>query len=354
MGILVTGVPPMGGQAGKFLGTDGVSPIWQAGALNYKGAIDCSANPNYPAAAVGDTYAVSVAGKIGGASGKPVAGGDLIIAVVANGGGTQAAVGADWDLIESAFDAQYSNATPTLVTLGGINAGSTFASQSMTQMWNALLYPYIAPLISLAASVGAGVFEFGDTHNAITLTPTLTTKSDPITAVVFKRQDNGGGFSTIQSQGGVATPYSNNPNTNIGNASAVSQVAVTQFEATATDGVTTPVSNILTYNYVYPFYYGSGAQGLTGSQVAALTKLVAQVGNKVEAFTPSSQVYYFAYPAAYGNLTQILDGNGFDITADWTLHNPVSITGLDGSPQNYKVYEYNNINSVSQSLTFKF
>ena len=61
-----------------------------------KGVIDCSANPNYPSASAGDTYRVSVAGKIGGASGIIVEVGDLIIAMADNAGGTHASVGSSW------------------------------------------------------------------------------------------------------------------------------------------------------------------------------------------------------------------------------------------------------------------
>lgn len=66
------------------------------GLLDLKGDIDCSANPNYPAASKGDAYVVSVAGKIGGASGLSVDVGDTIIAKVDNAGGTQASVGSSW------------------------------------------------------------------------------------------------------------------------------------------------------------------------------------------------------------------------------------------------------------------
>lgn len=69
-------------------------------ALKFKATLDCSANPNYPAALVGDTYVVSVAGKIGGASGTAVDVGDWIIAEADNAGGTEAAVGASWGHIE--------------------------------------------------------------------------------------------------------------------------------------------------------------------------------------------------------------------------------------------------------------
>lgn len=73
--------------------------------MSYKGAINASANPNYPAASAGDTYRISVAGKIGGASGPNVEAGDLIISHVdASAGGTQAQVGADWDIVQINID----------------------------------------------------------------------------------------------------------------------------------------------------------------------------------------------------------------------------------------------------------
>jgi hypothetical protein len=71
------------------------------GLLDFKGTIDCSANPNYPAASKGDAYVVSVAGKIGGASGIDVEAGDFVFARADNAGGTQAAVGSNWDVLQA-------------------------------------------------------------------------------------------------------------------------------------------------------------------------------------------------------------------------------------------------------------
>lgn len=65
-----------------------------------KGSTDCSTNPNYPAALKGDAYRVSVAGKIGGASGIDVEVGDLYYALADNAGGTQASVGTSWDVLQ--------------------------------------------------------------------------------------------------------------------------------------------------------------------------------------------------------------------------------------------------------------
>jgi len=70
-------------------------------ALVYKGVIDCSGNPNYPAADAGDTYKVSVAGKIGGTSGPNVEIGDLLLCCVdGTASGDHATVGANWDIVQ--------------------------------------------------------------------------------------------------------------------------------------------------------------------------------------------------------------------------------------------------------------
>lgn len=60
------------------------------------GGLDCSGNPNYPVATAGAIFIVSVAGKIGGASGKTVAVGDQILCIISSEGGTQAQVGAEF------------------------------------------------------------------------------------------------------------------------------------------------------------------------------------------------------------------------------------------------------------------
>lgn len=74
-------------------------------AMVFKGAQDCSANPNYPAGNRGDTWRVSVAGKIGGASGIVVEVGDMFICLTdGTASGNQATVGANWSVIQTNID----------------------------------------------------------------------------------------------------------------------------------------------------------------------------------------------------------------------------------------------------------
>lgn len=94
---------------------DGI--IAAADALVYKGATDCSTNPNYPAGDAGETYRVSVAGKIGGASGLNVEVGDMYICLTDSTiAGTQAVQGANWNIIQGNLDGAVIGPTSAVTT----------------------------------------------------------------------------------------------------------------------------------------------------------------------------------------------------------------------------------------------
>lgn len=79
--------------------------IAAADAMVFKGVVDCSANPNYPTADRGWTYKVSVAGKIGGASGVNVEVGDTLLCLTdGTASGDQATVGAQWNITQANLD----------------------------------------------------------------------------------------------------------------------------------------------------------------------------------------------------------------------------------------------------------
>ena len=102
-----------------------------------------------------------------------------------------------------------------------------------------------------------------------------------------------------------------------------------------------PVTSNRSFNFVYPFYWGVGAPGLTIAQIAGLVKSVSSKSNKAVVSSPAGEVYYFAYPSSYGPLSDILDDNAFSTITDYTYRPAESYTGLDGTPQNYDVYEFN-------------
>ena len=105
-------------------------------AMVYKGVIDCSANPNYPAADAGHTYRISVAGKIGGASGVVVEAGDLILCINdSTASGDQATVGIYWNIVQVNIDGAVigpaSSVDSNLVAFDGIT-GKLIKDSSVT------------------------------------------------------------------------------------------------------------------------------------------------------------------------------------------------------------------------------
>lgn len=141
------------------------------GLLDYQGAIDASANPNFPSASKGDVYRISVAGKIGGASGTVVQAGDEIVANADNAGGSLASVGTSWDIIQG-------NILAASTTVAGYVELATQAEAEAKTDTDRAVTP--ASLATFTRKVTATI---GDTSTtAIAVTDNLGTK-DKITSV---------------------------------------------------------------------------------------------------------------------------------------------------------------------------
>ena len=95
------------------------------------------------------------------------------------------------------------------------------------------------------------------------------------------------------------------------------------------------------------------AAGL-GAAVAGLTKDITNNTSNYSRTIVSagSQKLYIAYPASYGALTSILDANLFEVISTFTV-TTANITGLDGNPVSYRIYESNNL-VIAGSFAFQF
>ncbi|HEY1709584.1 MAG TPA: hypothetical protein VGG10_15055 [Rhizomicrobium sp.] len=100
--LVLPGSPTADPQAADKAYVDAAVATPLTNSIVIKGALDCSADPNYPAANEGDAYYVSVAGLIGGGSGLAVPADALMVCKTnATGAGTEAAVGASWFVLPS-------------------------------------------------------------------------------------------------------------------------------------------------------------------------------------------------------------------------------------------------------------
>lgn len=211
------------------------------------------------------------------------------------------------------------------VSLGGLDAGTTFDGVGIYTLLNQLLYQTVAPSVALSVSPGVSLREFGNTITDPLLQAVLVPGTEPIVSIEFKR-------NAISLQvDPVDVDYID-----------THTVAVaTTYSVEVSDG-TTLVSDSKTYTFVFPFYYGVGAPGLSAAAIVGLSKIIETNGNKTASFAPTDQVYYFALPQSYGQLSSILDWNGFNITDDFTIR-AENLTGLSGAAEPYYIYEFNNV-----------
>jgi len=153
------------------------------------GGIDASTNPNYPAMTANHYLVVTVAGKIGGGAGPNVDIGDMILAKVTTAGGTHAAVGANFVIVEHNIDInsivgtfpvpEVRTNSPITASDINTNIGELDAAIGDDADFASLNYIAVADTISanlsaLDASVGAVTVPEVRTNNPITVADAST------------------------------------------------------------------------------------------------------------------------------------------------------------------------------------
>lgn len=239
------------------------------------------------------------------------------------------------------------------LTYTGTGFSSRFNQQfDYTSLRDALskiiAYAYLGPQVSLTAAGNGTIREKGAAVTSVLLTAAVTKRSDPIAAVRFYK--DGVLIHTI------ASPNPNGGNetyTWTGSFSDNTSFSV-QVDDDGTTGGPTTATSTQNFTFVYPYYVGSGAQALSTANVALLTKLtIASTASLTRTINVGSgQVPYLAYPASYGALTSIKDVNNFEVLGAFTLRTE-NITGLDGNPVSYRIYEgLNPLTANAYQFTF--
>lgn len=141
--ITITGTPTNGNDAATKSYVDNIV----ASGMKVIGGISCAANPNYPAAVVGDAHYVTVAGKIGGAAGINVEKGDLLLNTADASAGDEATVGASWLIMERNADL----ATSAVAGLVRLATGAEITAGTATDA-----IPTVADVSTLIDNATAG------------------------------------------------------------------------------------------------------------------------------------------------------------------------------------------------------
>ena len=237
----------------------------------------------------------------------------------------------------------YTNANPTPYAIGGIPANSTFSAKTMTEMWDALLYPYIPPSASLS---GGNTREFGSS-NAITLSWSATKGNKNVTAItvcIGRLDQESITLTTINSTGNQSSTKS----------STSTQNSNTTFFMTVTDipNGSSTVSAQTTVSWSAAVYWGRTtsfalpSMSIVGSQPAwadgagvlggSGKNLSGSRAANYSGINGAGQYLVFAWPSSYGTPTFTVNGQPF--TSVTKIGNGVSHTNMHGYTSNYDVW----------------
>ena len=240
----------------------------------------------------------------------------------------------------------------TISSLGGIPAGTNLNDLTIQEVLTKLLFPYIAPNVSasLIYSPNASIYEFGETVLVNKINTMVAKKSKNIQTINFYQNNNLINTISTDCSNGGSFNCTFEPSISI-----TSNTSNSYFKVIVNDGVTNVIANTNSFTFVYPYYYGVIASdvSITETLIKSLSKQVVSKGNKSYTYSPSFQKMVIAYPKSYGVLKSILDPNGFEQIASFTL-TELNIIGLDGTSQPYYVYSNEASTNTNFNMTFKY
>ena len=231
--------------------------------------------------------------------------------------------------------------------IGGIPANTTLTDKTCIEVLEMMLFPYTKPVISsvtLNRTPSGTVYEKGTTVSINSISTAIQKKSEAITKVQFYVNNTMKNEITTGVANGGTFTYT--PTTAI---SITDTITNTYVQVKVEDGKSLVTANSLALTFVYPYYHGSIADGtvVNDAAIRGLTKDVSIKGTKTYNYNTSNSCMVIAYPASYGNISTIIDPNGFDITGSFTK-SQVAVTANDSTSQTYNVY----VSSASTNSNF--
>ena len=222
----------------------------------------------------------------------------------------------------------YTNPDPLINNIGGIKASeheNGFNKVSVSDLLTELLYPYTEPVInSFRLTPAAGVKEKGVKITLEKVIANITKKSKKISKVeLYKGSTLLASYTGEITSTGTTVTFSDINDNLDGSTNTTYTIKVSEE-----NGTSDVVTQNATYTFVNPYYYGivNKSAEINEDLVTGLIKVIESKGKKERSYTTTKdESSVIAYPASYGELTNIKDQNGF--TQTWTKYD-VTIGGV--------------------------
>jgi len=240
----------------------------------------------------------------------------------------------------------YTNSGTTPTTIGGIAAGSTFNTQTMQQMWDALLYPYQAPAFSSFSRTNLNTtYELGEMVSIGSQTFTwATSNSSNVSANTISIAQNTapGGFI----YGPLAANVGSSALTVTATFSAGTATSQLLYTIAGTNSNGAPFSATITRSWMNKRYWGTHPSFTlpSNAQILAANGASVGVGNEFSStrvqtrngIDGAGNYLFFAWPTSFG--TPSFTVNGLPNTAWTKIGNAISFTNSQAFVVTYDVW----------------
>ena len=233
----------------------------------------------------------------------------------------------------------YTNTTPVPVAIGGISAGTTFTSESVTEIFNALFYPYQVPTFNTFSISGqTAILEVGTTTNANPSFIWSLTHSENITPNTINIVDTTSS-EVLVSNHSVIYP-ANVTHIGITKSTASSET----YTITGTNSHSTIFSRTFSITWLWSKYYGeSTSTVLTENGVEGLRMggLSAGYAGTYSYLALPAGYKWLCYPSSLGTATVFKDVST-NLTVPFETPYILSITNSHGIITNYNCHRSTN------------
>lgn len=195
----------------------------------------------------------------------------------------------------------------TNIEVGGIKSGTLLRTGLTFDEYVRMVHvTYLAPGVTLTITPSTTLYKVGTTVTGLVAKVTVTKKSEDITKIEFLVNDVVKETVTTDVTNGGTFNYT------VEDFSTDTTIKAIVYDTSSN------VPKTSTVKFVSPYYCGTTDDIPTADTIVTLTELVESKGSKTRTVTCSNKHVVIAYPASYGKLTSILDGNGFENLTDYT------------------------------------